>query len=115
MSKEPELTKDVLAIILSCAKATLMNPDNIHDIHVYKTKTNANGKILQLATFTYKCDNKDYYDVQVSTQEKAGKYNVYVNAHYYINVDPEHTYDSQEFWYDNVEAFYAWIKSGERF
>lgn len=115
MSKEPELTKDVLAIILSCAKATVMNPDNIHDIHVYKTKTNANGKILQLATFTYKCDNKDYYDVQVSTQEKAGKYNLYVNAHYYVNVDPEHTYDSQEFWYDNVEAFYAWIKSGERF
>lgn len=115
MSKEPELTKDVLAIILSCAKATVMNPDNIHDIHVYKTKTNANGKILQLATFTYKCDNKDYYDVQVSTQEKAGKYNLYVAAHYYVNVDPEHTYDSQEFWYDNVEAFYAWIKSGERF
>ena len=115
MSKEPEVSKEVLAIILSCAKATVMNPDNIHDIHVYRTKKNAYGKIFQLATFIYKCDNKDYYNVQISTQGRPGKYNLYVDANYYINVDPKHIYDNNEFWYDDVEAFYAWVKSGERF
>lgn len=111
--KTKTISKDVLAIILSCAKKTVMNPSNIYDIHLRERGEYENKKTIRTVSFTYHSNNGDYLDVEITPLTKVGLYYVYIDKH--ANKNIEHWYDDIQSWYPNVESLYAWIKSDKLF